>query len=156
MMKYFLLFVVVSTVAFTSMTCHSPTQPPADAFTIELADTSCTEAWLNVHLASSFRERTVEITRDTATVMTFTLSQTDTTVSDTGLLPYKTYTYTAHLTNGTTILKSTAPLHVQTLDTTSNSFSWTTYSLGNGGATSSLYDVAIINDTLAYAVGEIH
>jgi hypothetical protein len=39
-------------------------------------------------------------------------------------------------------------------DTTSHNFSWEITQLGDGGG-SSLYDVAIINDKLAYAVGEI-
>ncbi|MGH2567361.1 MAG: hypothetical protein ACRDGA_03410 [Bacteroidota bacterium] len=39
-------------------------------------------------------------------------------------------------------------------DTTSHNFSWRTFVLGDG-AGSILRDVAIINDTLAYAVGEV-
>jgi hypothetical protein len=40
-------------------------------------------------------------------------------------------------------------------DTTSHDFTWTTYAFGEGSS-SVLRDVAIINDTLAYAVGEIY
>ena len=40
-------------------------------------------------------------------------------------------------------------------DTTSHNFTWQIDTLGDGGS-SVLYDVAIINDTLAYAVGEIY
>jgi len=40
-------------------------------------------------------------------------------------------------------------------DTTSHNFTWTIETLGDG-ASSALYDIAIINDTLAYAVGEIY
>lgn len=40
-------------------------------------------------------------------------------------------------------------------DTTSHNFNWTITQLGDG-ASSVLYDVAILNDTLAYAVGEIN
>ncbi|MGH2567306.1 MAG: hypothetical protein ACRDGA_03130 [Bacteroidota bacterium] len=36
-------------------------------------------------------------------------------------------------------------------DTTSHNFAWQTFVLGDGN--SILYDVAIVNDTLAYAVG---
>jgi hypothetical protein len=42
------------------------------------------------------------------------------------------------------------------LDTTSHNFTWQTFTLGDGSGSSTLYDVAIINDTLAYAVGEIY
>lgn len=41
-------------------------------------------------------------------------------------------------------------------DTTSHNFSWTIDHFGDGSASSRLYGVAIINDTLAYAVGEIY
>jgi len=40
-------------------------------------------------------------------------------------------------------------------DTTSHDFTFETFVLGDGNS-STLYDVAIINDTLAYAVGEIY
>jgi hypothetical protein len=40
-------------------------------------------------------------------------------------------------------------------DTTSHNFSWQVQMLGDGGS-SVLHDVAIINDTLAYAVGELY
>ena len=40
-------------------------------------------------------------------------------------------------------------------DTTSHNFAWTTFALGDGDA-SGLRDVAIINDTLAFAVGEVY
>jgi hypothetical protein len=40
-------------------------------------------------------------------------------------------------------------------DTTSHDFTWTTYDFGEGNP-SILWDVAIINDSLAYAVGEIY
>lgn len=43
----------------------------------------------------------------------------------------------------------------QTLDTTSHNFSWKFFTLGEGNS-SSLQDVTIISDSLAYAVGEIY
>ena len=46
-------------------------------------------------------------------------------------------------------------LLLTTLDTTSHDFSWKTFTFGGGGG-SVLNDVAIVNDTLAYAVGEIY
>lgn len=156
MIRYILLLGVMSIVAFTSMTCHSPTQPPGNGtFTLTLSDTTCTEAWLKVHLGGAFGSRTVEITRDSAVVLTLKLPQTDTVVVDTGLLPNRAYTYAAELTNGTTIVKTTDPLYVRTLDTTSGSFTFQKFTLG-GAASSMLNDVAIINDTLAYAVGLIY
>ncbi len=50
---------------------------------------------------------------------------------------------------------STEPPLLTGPDTTSHDFVWTTYEFGDGNS-SVLNDVAIINDTLAYAVGEIY
>ncbi len=158
MTRCFLLLLMIFIVAFTSMTCHQPTQPQpgSDSFTISLSDTSCTVAWLSVHLGASFSERTVEITRDSAVVLTLNLRQTDTTMADTGLMPNKAYTYVAQLTSGATVVKSTDPLYVRTLDTTSSNLTFQTSSFGGNSGSCTLNDVAIINDTLAYAVGAIY
>jgi hypothetical protein len=78
------------------------------------------------------------------------LNTTDTTITDTGLKPSHTYTYKVILTGQVVTTQAT------TMDTTSHNITWTTYTLGDGSGSSTLYDVAIINDTLAYAVGEIH
>jgi hypothetical protein len=42
------------------------------------------------------------------------------------------------------------------MDTTSHSWSFQQFELGDGSGSSALYDVAIVNDTLVYAVGEIY
>ena len=47
------------------------------------------------------------------------------------------------------------PPDVKTPDTTSNNFTWTTQTFGDG-ASSALFDVAIVNDTLAFAVGGVY
>jgi hypothetical protein len=47
------------------------------------------------------------------------------------------------------------PPDTKQADTTSHAFTWTVEMLGDVSP-SSLYDVAVINDTLAYAVGEIY
>jgi hypothetical protein len=42
-----------------------------------------------------------------------------------------------------------------TVDTTSHNYTWQVELLGNGAGSGVFYDVAILNDTLAYAVGEL-
>ena len=74
-----------------------------------------------------------------------------TTLTDTNLLPGHIYNYTASL-NG----NLTAHTQATTMDTSSHSFLWQTFTLGDGSGSSALYDVAIINDSLAYACGEIY
>jgi hypothetical protein len=54
---------------------------------------------------------------------------------------------------GLSCRNATGP-HDNSTDTTSHNFSWTVETLGETGST--LYDVAIINDSLAYAVGQIY
>ncbi|MCX7759374.1 MAG: hypothetical protein N2169_07215, partial [bacterium] len=83
-----------------------------------------------------------------------TNTQLDTLVIDEGLLPKREYRYKAYRVDKGVAVDSSMELIVRTMDTTSHEFSWEITYLGDG-ASSVLYDVAIINDTLAYAVGEI-
>jgi hypothetical protein len=70
------------------------------------------------------------------------------------LLPKHTYTYKAYRLSGTARIDSSSLLPVTTMDTTSHNFTWQVYTLGSLGSTIS--DVAIVNDTSAWAVGEIY
>ena len=67
------------------------------------------------------------------------------------VLPSHTYTYTLATAGATNITAQ-----ARTMDTTSHAFTWQSFTFGDGGGSCTLYDVAIINDTLAYAVGEIY
>jgi hypothetical protein len=70
------------------------------------------------------------------------------------LLPSRVYSYKAlRLVNGNVV--DSAILTVSTLDTTSHNFTWTIDTLGDGN-NSSIRDVAIINDTCVWTVGEIY
>jgi hypothetical protein len=51
--------------------------------------------------------------------------------------------------------KPTEPI-LTVADTTSHNFTWHLQTLGDFGSSSTIFDVAIINDSLAYAVGEIY
>ncbi|MBI1806725.1 MAG: hypothetical protein HYR76_06700, partial [Ignavibacteria bacterium] len=79
----------------------------------------------------------------------------DTVVVDGGLLPKQTYTYQLMQEFNGNFVPADAPLVVTTLDTTSHNFTWQMDTLGDGNA-SALYDVAIINDTLIVACGDIN
>jgi hypothetical protein len=116
--------------------------------TLTVEDVSCTEVWLRI--SASGRNGSVIVQRDSVVLDTLSLNTTDTTITDTGLMPSHTYTYKIILTGQVVTAQTT------TMDTTSHNITWITYTLGDGSGSSTLYDVAIINDTLAYAVGEIH
>ena len=147
------LFVLPFLLSLCALTCKkNPVGPPPDGtLALTVNDVNCTEAWLILHLGSGFVSRTAQLTRDTSVVANIKLIGTDTTIRDTGLSPSHTYTYTLSLAGAASVTTKAT-----TMDTTSHVFTWTTYNLGDGSGSSALFDVAIINDTLAYAVGEIY
>ncbi len=146
--------------AFALFSCHTSPTGPHISSNIQLSTdyVACTEVWLKVAFSG---ERTAisnsefKITRDGDTVLTGTLSGTDTVVIDTTTQPERTYTYKAfYLSNGQ-VSDTSQPLQVTTLDTTSNNFTWQTYTFGGNAGSAVLNDVAIINDTDIWAVGDI-
>lgn len=131
--------------------CKSPNEPGGSAkqgrLTVE--DVSCTEAWLKVEAGDMPLPTDVTITRDGSAPFKFTLSAKDTTVCDNSLLPGKNYTYQIEYSSGIKESQS-----IRTMDTTSHDFSWQVFTIGDYN--SRIRDVAIINDTLIYAVGEFY
>ena len=121
-------------------------QPP----TLTVEDVSCTEVWLKISVPGANNE-TVTIQRDTTVIDTIRLTTADTTIVDANVLPSHTYTYTLAMSG----VKSVTA-QARTMDTTSHAFTWQSFTFGDGGGSCVLNDVAIINDTLAYAVGEIY
>jgi hypothetical protein len=79
----------------------------------------------------------------------------DTNIADTALTQTTAYQYTARLTANNETTGTSNTISAQTLAPTSHNFTWQTFLLGDGN-NSSLYDVAIVNDTLIYAVGELY
>ncbi len=144
----YVLFVLFS---FCALTCrkNNPVTPPDTTFALTEDDVNCTEAYLELKLGTGITSRSVTFKRDTTTLFTKIINVTDTVLADTGLIPNHTFTY------ATILGGETQQCTVTTLDTTSSNFTWQTFTLG-GAASSALFDVAIINDTLAYAVGEIY
>jgi len=143
--------------SFLNLKCKDePTKPPPalpdPIVTLTAEDASCTEVWLRLSVANA-TNTIITLTRDTTILDTLRLTTSDSTIVDEGLLPSHTYTYTAQILNTS---YSSILIQSRTMDTTSHNFSWQTYQLGDGSSGSTLFDVAIINDTLAYAVGEIY
>jgi hypothetical protein len=136
-------------VLFIVSCSRTPTQPSDSTFSLTVADASCREVYLQLRLGSGITSREVTLKRDTVVLFTRTITGTETALTDTSLLPNRTYAYTASVGGNTEHCTAT------TMDTTSHSFSFTRTSLGDGTGSSTLFDVAIINDTLAYAVGQM-
>jgi hypothetical protein len=136
-----------------------PTKPDEPiALSLSLLDSTCTDLELVLSAPFASGQRLViERYAQPAPVVIFdaVLNKSDTMILDTDLLPNTTYTYRAyHLANNAK-RDSTPTLHARTMDTTSHDWTWTMQTFGDFGS-SAFYDVAIVNDTLAYAVGEIY
>ena len=146
----FVLFVFFS---FCALTCKkNPVAPPSGPSTnplqLSVQSVTCTDAFLKLSLAATATQRMLTIKRGDSTIAAMTMKGTDSLFVDAGLLPNKTYKYT--LITGNWSVNSQAT----TMDTTSHNWSWEVDTLGI--AESYLYDIAIVNDTLAYIGGEVY
>jgi hypothetical protein len=117
-------------------------------------DVGVTDVWLRIKLPFSRTQQPVTLKRDTTTIFRSTITTPDTLILDKRLLPNHTYNYTLISYIGS-MSAPEAHLTITTMDTTSHNFTWEILTIGDG-ASIGFRDVTIINDTLAYAVGEIH
>jgi len=133
-----------------------PIKPPEKPKVIflQLVTKSSTEAFIKVTAKDTLLPAPITIKRDGTEIMNFYLTINDTTIIDTGLAAGKTYTYKPMaIVNGKP--EEGDSLFVTTLDTTSNDFTWQTFTFGEHSS-STLSDVAIIADNDIWAVGEIY
>ena len=149
-MKKYLFFALAAHLLFINADCKKepPVTPPTNPLQLTVEDVSCTEAFLKLTLGESEMQKTITLKRGDSTIAVMTMTGKDSLIVDEGLLPNTTYTYTLAAQSFTVTTQAT------TMDTTSHNWTWQVDTLGIGD--SYLYDVAIINDTLAYAVGQIH
>ena len=132
----------------------APPPPYASSVQLTLDDTGVTEAWLRLKFTDASLPRTFSLERAGHTTLSGTLVGQDTLLVDTGMAPGASYTYKALRLIGTARTDSSTPLQITTMDTPSHAISWELDTLGD--AYSGLNDIAIVNDTLAYAVGEMY
>jgi hypothetical protein len=155
----FLVVILLNAIIILNFSSCQTTEPPVTQgkIILEALDASSTEAWINVKLQSVNLPAELKLFREDSVTQTITLSGSDTLLYDEGLLPAKTYKYSAAISqsNNQSILSSNI-VTVTTMDTTSHNFTWQTFTLGGQGGSSTLYDVAIINENDIWAVGEIH
>ena len=134
---------IITVISFLS--CNS--LEPTNGLQIKLEDVSCTEAWINI---SGETGSEIILNRDNKEVQKFTLTSSQQTIYDDSLLPNNAYTYQVP---GIQNQESSNKITATTLDTTSGNFTWQVDTIGAEGSV--LYDVTVINDTLAYAVGQL-
>jgi len=154
------LLLVLFSVLQMSCKDDPPVIPPIDPpiytqnIFLSVADSSLTEIQLNLSISDSLSPRGFSIYRNNAQILSGSLFGRETVLVDTAVQFNTSYVYTAFRTENSIKRDSSKSVMITTLDTTSHNYTFTFDTLGDG-ASSSLYDVAIINDTLAFAVGEI-
>jgi len=134
-----------------SISCDS-TEPPANiSLNLKLEDVSCTEAWLQLTTTNIQLPATINLLKNNSVIQTFSLSTPDSLLYIDSLLPNQNYSFQVSSIQNPV---SSNKVPVTTLDTTSHNFTWQTFTFGEH--TSTLYDVAVINENNIWAVGEIY
>lgn len=149
MFKYVYLIIIIILFGLTNCNEQSPVKSSNNPLSLSLLDVSSTEIYIKISLNESEPNRVVVLKRGQKLIASINLKNNDTIFIDEHLLPNQSYSYTVTTESWSQHLLTT------TLDSTSHEILWQLYTLGDGNS-SYLSDVAIINDTLAYAVGEIY
>jgi hypothetical protein len=157
---YYTLLPIISVLFLIIISSCNTTEPPPPnngSLSISLTDVSCTEMWVNLKANGVTFPISVSFLADGSTIAQLNnLNSSDTTVYIDSLLPNKSYQLQAQFAKDN-LTTSSNKLAIQTLDTTSNNFTWQTYTFGASNAGSSqLNDVAIIDANDIWAVGSIY
>jgi len=132
---------------------HPTINEKPKAVKLELIDVSCNEAYISINAKDIILPIDLSVYKNEKEISFFRLTKTDTTFIDTTLNPNELYIYQV-ITNNYGKEESDT-LQVNTLDITSDLFTWQTITMGeykNGV----LYDVSLISDDDIWAVGEIN
>ncbi|BDQ02995.1 glucosyl transferase [Ignavibacterium sp.] len=156
-----LLILIIQLLLFAT-SCKQTTEPKLEAeLKLELEDVSCTEAWIKLTTTNLQLPATVNLLRDGTKAQTINLLVADTVLYVDSLLPNQTYKFQASIQpfNHSGLpaegRHSSNELTVTTMDTTSHNFTWQSWEFGQHSS-STLYDVAIIDENNIWAVGEIY
>ncbi|MCZ7604444.1 MAG: glucosyl transferase [Melioribacteraceae bacterium] len=131
------------------VSCDS-TEPGKETLSLSLEDASSTEVWLKLNGSA---EGEYVLQRDGMQVQQISLSGTDNIIYNDSLKPSTTYTYQLI---GIQDQSASNKVTALTMDTISHDFTWETFTFGGQGGSSTLYDVAIIDENNIWAVGEIY
>ncbi|AFH48704.1 Hypothetical protein IALB_0993 [Ignavibacterium album JCM 16511] len=136
--------------------CKQTTEPKLEPeLKLELEDVSCTEAWINLRATNLQLPANVTLYKNSVAQNNI-LCYGDTLLYVDSLLPNQTYKFNSIIqSSNQQIITSSNELTVTTMDTTSHDFTWQTWTFGQHSS-STLYDVAIIDENNIWAVGEIY
>ena len=144
--KINLLF--ISLLYLFNLSCNT-TEPINDSLTLSVEDVSCTEAWLSLKINNTNISAQISLFVNDVFKDSYSIANSDTTLYIDSLLPSKTYSCQI---KGNSVTSN--KLTITTLDTTSNSYTWQTFTFG-GAASSYLNDVTIVDENNIWAVGNI-
>ncbi|MCK6602440.1 MAG: hypothetical protein L6Q77_11530 [Bacteroidetes bacterium] len=154
---FFLIFLYSTLLLSAFTSCKEPSTGPetrTDSLVLKVTEADLTSVTLSLHTAGITFPAALTLTRNSQPVQTFSLHQPDTTILDTALTPSTSYTWQAIWKKTETTFLKGEPVTGRTMDTTSHNFTWRMDTLGCAG--SMLWDVAIVNDTCVWVVGEIN
>ena len=157
----FLLLFLLLLILLSS--CKQPTEPknePKAELKLILEDVSCTEAWMQLKITNLQLPVTLMLYKNNVANNNI-LCYGDTLLYIDSLLPNQTYKFKVALTHNPQPTTNPQPptsneVSVTTMDTTSHNFTWQSWEFGGDCGSSSLYDVAIIDENNIWAVGEIY
>jgi hypothetical protein len=153
-MRSILVSALVLVVLFLLLSCNESYDYSQASLGLGLKDYSCTEAWIEVQIGSNDKTANIYIKKNGEIIQTVNVGQSSTLYYFDSLLPNTNYTFDAVTYEDGKEVKSN-PVTFKTLDTTSHNFTWQTFTFGQHSS-STLYDVAIINENNIWAVGEIY
>ena len=148
-------FLLIIAAVSCSKTEPPPTKPPAPKPEITLAqeDASVIEAWIKITTNNIQLPAEVTLKKNNTVEQTISLLTQDSIIYIDSLLPKTNYSFQAFIHTNTQTYESNE-LSVETMDTTSHNFTFQSWTFGTIGS-STLYDVAIIDENNIWAVGEI-
>jgi hypothetical protein len=145
----FLLFTIL---LFLVTTCNSVEPPSGLEINLKLEDVSCTEAWITLSTTNFRLPTSITLKQNSQVIKTINLTKPDSLFYLDSLLPNTSYQYQA---SNSQYQVTSNQIQLTTLDTTSHNFTFTSYQFGEHSS-STLYDVAIIDENNIWAVGEIY
>jgi len=155
-------FITLLLLLLPQYACNTTEPPSNQTLLLKLEDVSCTEAWIQFSSTNIQIPNNITLYINNQPKKTINLTTTDTLLYIDSLLPNQTYKLKVSIIphSGGQNQESSIfsnELTVTTMDTTSHNFTWQTFTFGETGAGSStLYDVAIIDENNIWAVGEIY
>jgi hypothetical protein len=163
-MKMIILTFLLLLITVVSCNTTDPTPPDETkpTLTLTIDDASCTEAWLqlttkDLTLPAELTLKQYNPTGDSLS-QSFLLNTQDSLLYVDSLLPNQTYNFQLSCiwnpASGNQQQVSSIKQQVTTMDTTSHNFTFQSWTFGTIGS-STLYDVAIIDENNIWAVGEI-